>query len=493
VSRPPRLPVWIAGGVLVKVLLYLLAVQLAAARGASPALYVVEGDVDYMARAEALASRGEYASGTRALDPAHRMPGYVFPFVPLRWVVGPETARWFQVLFQVVLGGVAAALVARLAFLASPRRGVFLTAWAIAAFYAGASLANRHLLPDGLAASVLVCVAWLLSDGKVTTGRALGAGLLFAWAVFLRPFLLPLGALGAVALTARGGWRSATWKTRAGPVIAFLAPFLVADATWTVRNYVRLGKPIAFQTAGFLFEPTWLAFRDLAESVGADFIWWQPETLGGWFTADPDRWRGIPPPAPAALWSDECSRADLERARDLFARRRSTPPGPDETLPAEAQEILNRCRAAYEREHPWDHQVLARGRLAVRFLVHAGPMLPSPPLRESPPWLAALRIGMLGLHLLVMLVGVPSAVALALSRRGPPAWLLAGVPLYILAFFPLVVRWVELRYAISAYPFLCGTAAIGLCWLFEPAWEWIQVRAPGSRVVSPGKSSNSKL
>jgi len=465
VTRAPRLPVWIAGGVLVKLLLYLLAVQLATTRGET-ALYVDDGDaVEYLARAESLATRGEYGAGTRPFDPAFRMPGYVFPYVPPRWLTDAEKARWLQVLFQVVLGGVAAALVARLAFLAWPRRDVFVVAWAIAALYAGASVWDRYLLPDGLTASVLVCVAWLLADGTVTTRRALGAGLLFAWAVFLRPFVLPLGLLGVLALWARRA--GAGRRARLRPIVAFLVPFLVADGAWTLRNLIRVGRPIAFHTAGIEYEPTWLAFRRLAGSVGESFIFWQRGTLGQWFAADPERWRGIPPPVTAALWTEACSPTDLERARELFSVRGRTPPELHERIPVEAREILEQCRLAYEREHPWDHHVLARARLLARFFVHYGPLLPYPSLRASPAGLAAFRLGMLGLHIVVVLVGVPGAVVLALGRRPTAAWLLAGVPLYVVAFFPLGVRWVELRYATIAYPFLCGTAAIGLCWLWR--------------------------
>jgi hypothetical protein len=485
-------------GVLIKLILYSFLVSQARETLRLPGhqLYLESGDAtDYIRRADQFVATGDY---TADLDEdesrVFRMPGYTMPYVVVRHFVSSTTAKSVQVLFQVCLGGVAAGLVACLAGAIASRASVGVVALLLAGTFVGTSIFDLYLLPDGLAASLMVLVSWVLLRWKGVSSRFL-AGALFAWAVFMRPFLLPLAVVfgGAIWMQLRGGAPAKRpLRTAASHCFMFLMPFLAADAAWVIRNNAWTGRLVILQTAAIEREAAWDAAWKLASSVGADIVFWRPETFGSWFMTDSIFHNpSALPPVGSRLFSEACTLVDLETARTAYAiARRAESPARDVTS-RQAAEILNRCRKEYETSHPWDHHVAARGRLLRLFLIHSGPALPLPRFEYLQPFHAAWLFKILTVILYGTITAGGVAVGIAVLLRGrltPTGAIVVLVPVYILAFFPLVIRWVELRYAVAAYPFLAALAAVGLGWAQKALVSHVFQRRLAASGADPSRS-----
>ena len=159
--------------------------------------------------------------------------------------------------------------------------------------------------------------------------------------------------------------------------------FIACEAVWVLRNYAVLGRVIPLQvntTAGYQYSKGQLALRDWMGAIGQDAAWWQPNTLASWFYGDP-RFTNENYQIPGYVVTTTCSLADIRRARELFVAAIARSAGALR-LESEMLPIVTECRDSFRREKPVAYYVVAPLRLMKSLLVHAGPILPTPPLAE---------------------------------------------------------------------------------------------------------------
>jgi len=467
-------------------------------------LYLLAGDTNnYLAPAEHLLASGSYIANPS--DPrsyADFTPAYGLTYLLFRWPgTSAETARNLLALLQIAVGAFAVICVAGLALLVTGSRSSLVAAILMGTLSAVTAVADLQLLNESLAGSSLVFAAYLAVTGSSQGSRmrVVWGGVCFAYAVFLRPFLVPLMApfalyilLGPVDRGSGAGdetqerRRSRLFGLPLVLALAFASPLVVVDGLWAARNYVVLQRVVFFQTRGGLDScpPAEQSAWRWAMSFGGDLVFWKAGTVGAWLY-DSSPFYAKEYRFPSAALGPGCSRSDIEEAREQFGRWRDAVQVSPAAGGEEAAQVIQRfdaCRVSYERHHPFDHQVAARLRLLRSFVVHSGPFMPLPPFREQrfPSFVWLVKVGQVTLYALTICAGLAGMVLLFLFRRRDAA-LLGLLALYPLLLWPLALRLVEFRRWVPNFPFLVLAAATCVGTLVDWALSVRRRNSPGHR------------
>jgi hypothetical protein len=340
------------------------------------------------------------------------------------------------------------------------RPAVFVATFFLSVFTVTGSISDSYTITDSLATNALVIAVWLLlrSSREPRDSDAWGAGAVFVYAVFLRPFFLPLIAVAGAFI-----WRSWPAKARLRAIMLFLAIPFLAEASWTARNFLLLGRVVPLQAAGLPESRAERAVWEWAQSFGGDIVFWRPGTVMAWLLRNP---QFVPEnlPVPPGVLTPECGAQRVGHAARLYrAFRNERDPARRAELEPIIVEEFDDCRDAYVAAHPFDHHVVARLRLLRSLLGHSGAVLPMPRFSELSPASVPANFKILTAATYALVLTFGAAGLLLLIRLGTPAaWLIAVLPSYFLVLFPLVLRRVETRYIVGPWPFLCISAAVAL-------------------------------
>ena len=423
-------------------------------------LYIDGGDSEsYIQPIEQLLTTGHYIAEPEAPDSAAgRMPGYGATYLAFRLFLGATASKSALALLQVVLSGVSVYYLALSAFLLFRHRNVFLAALMLYGANLFVSVWDNYILTESLAASAVVFFIYNLLQYREQRrrNRLVQASIWYAYLVFLRPFAVPLILVALLIVWSVHQGTDKRLRATFRDLCLVASLFVACEAVWVLRNYAVLGRVIPFQvntTAGYQYSKGQLALRDWMGAIGQDAAWWQPNTMASWFYGDP-RFSNESYQVPGHVVTTTCSLADIKRARELFvaaiADRQAHSRLESEMLP-----IVTECRDSFRREKPAVYYVVSPLRLAKGLLVHAGPILPTPPLVElvRQPIKLFAKLVAVGLYWLALVSGAIGLLVLA--RRGLVGWAIAWPFVFVLLFFACVMRLGEARFLVIGFPSLC--------------------------------------
>jgi hypothetical protein len=403
-----------------------------------------------------------------------RMPGYAAALLPLRIVLSRAAAANALVLLQVLCAGLAVCALALLADEAfgwpSPVPLVCLIAFGLSTY---TTTWDVFLLPASLATSALVFGALLQARGLRVRSSWLnfGAGILFAWAVFLVPavlgaFVLNLGLV--LFAGARAGKANFAAALRAGAMFAL--PLLVAGGLWAESNYELRGKAKLMEPQASAPVGLEAALDDFLRAWGGSVVHWDPRAEINWFELRaPHHFRLAAPPSappfPAYIYTTAFGPADLKTVKDLIrdSLDQRRPPGARRQAEDEASRRLEVYRASVRAEKPLIWAVVAPLHLLERFLVHSGTYnLFSRPSSELDRFELVFKTSMTLLYWWVLLLGlVGIGFALVDGRHDPVVLGLAAMTTYLTLVYPVWFRSDEARHFVPAYPFALLFASYG--------------------------------
>lgn len=277
----------------------------------APGFGMISNDYSYyIIPAENLLTEGEYTY-RKGLPFAGRMPGYAAFYLLFRLFLSQEGANLMMIVAQALLGGLGVYFLARAAEMFFKRKDAFWITFALGMLYPVSAFFDYRTITEGLAISALSFCLYLLFRGLKNRHWALlaGAGLMLAWAFFLRPFLgilVPLLALFVL-------WQSnGSWKARFSATTIFILPFVILLGAWNLRNYQQFGKVVIMQTSGEesygkIYSRSWSQIRSLIVLWGGETGYFEPHSEAEWFRIDKsDR----PLNAPAHIYSYGCFSAE---------------------------------------------------------------------------------------------------------------------------------------------------------------------------------------
>lgn len=229
---------------------------------------------------------------------AGRLPGFVFPYLLFRLVVGNLASAWLLGIFTLALSIVAALALASLVYWYTGRRRLVVI---IVAAVHGLSYFwhwDFTLHPFSLGASALIIGLYFLEKHfrKGYLSDLFLSGVFFSWLAMLRGYTLPFLIIIAGVLLVYGA--SGTIKHRITAATVFLSSFFAVEGAWITRNYMALGQFIPLQTS---FVPgadspnsqygynsrtkySMTKLRELINCWGGDNFWFFRNSDLKWFT-----------------------------------------------------------------------------------------------------------------------------------------------------------------------------------------------------------------
>lgn len=392
----------------------------------------------------------------------HRMPGYGWVYLLLRLALSVETALNTIAILQLVLSCLSVYVLAKLAARLLRRESFFYVTFAFFAISTYTALWDHVLLAESFCTSALIFSLYFLLTAQPDKRRLFFSGLMLTWCVFLRPVSAPLlGLFGLYVLLRPDSDTSLVYSSRWKLCAVFLAPFLLLDGLWTLRNYrVHHGFYPLMTTIGYEGErESHLgALARFVQAFGGSTVWWAPRAEMTFFIPLAKHIKSSDTEVrfPDDIYTSKFDISSLVEVRDMISTIRddSTPPDQKRNIEAAVIHRLDSFAASIREEKPFLYHVKSRLRVAKTFLFHSGTYnLFNRPSFELRTWELAVKIFYSLLYCFVVLVGLLGCLWLAL-RGDLDSRLLAFTTLFLTFVHPLLFRMDEFRYLSPGYPFL---------------------------------------
>jgi hypothetical protein len=259
---------------------------------------------EYLTPSDNLVKYGTFSLSEGGEPYAGRLPGFIFPYLPLRILFEEEVARFLLGCFIISMSIWASIAIAQMLY---ERTG---TIWAPVLAVVLLSVLPYYwhydwtLHPNSLAASCTVLFIFYghcyLKSSK--SSYLVTAGFFLAWLFMLRGFTLVFipvcSALLAYYLRSKKG---SSIQTLLLSLLIFLSPLILFEGIWITRNYLALHQIVPLQTA---FVPgadnntpeydftsktknSMMKVRELIDCWGGDNFWYFRNSDMRWFISDP--------------------------------------------------------------------------------------------------------------------------------------------------------------------------------------------------------------
>lgn len=417
---------------------------------------------DYLHTSQQLVQYGTYAK-TQGVPYAGRMPGYDVVIAPLLWLFSQNTALNIIFIGQWVLASFSCYALALVAYRLFASEKIFYAVLVLYSLNTFVAYYDWMILTESFAVSALILGLYFLT-GKQSRMVLTAAGAFFTWAVFLRPYLLPLYFLLGLLLLwhYRKTWRQALIKGA-----AFASVFVIVETAWVARNYLHFGRviPLVTDAHAGLPEGRFLALMEFVQAWGGDFVSWNPaaemmlfldvrkhQTVANKYQRMED--------LPAYVFTSAYNADSLRVLKKWYHLADST--GISPVLARYADSVaytkLRTYRQAFINEHPFYYHIVAPLRLLPKFLLHSGTynLTPQPFVALS---IAKQSIRLLytALYYFVWAGGLIGLFVYMITKRRELSandLMLASMALYVVLLCPLVLRRIEYRHFVMSYPFL---------------------------------------
>lgn len=422
----------------------------------------------------------------------HRMPGYGWVYLLLRLALSVEASLDAVAILQLITACLSVYVLAVLAAHLLPKHSAFHATFVAFGISTYTALWDHVLLAESFCTSALIFSLYFLLTAQANQRRLFLSGLMLTWAVFLRPVSAPLLGLFCLYVVLRQyPGISSDRSTRLRRCAILLAPFLILDGIWAIRNHrVHNGFYPLMTTIGYKGEKESHlgALARFVQSFGGSTVWWAPRAEMTFFIPLAKHIKSSDTQVrfPEDIFTSKFDQSSLNEVRDMIAvvRDDSTPPQRKREVEASVIRRLDSYTASIRDEKPFLYHVKSRLRIAKTFLLHSGTYnLFSRPSFELRPWEFCVKVFYSLLYCLVVLMGLIGCLWLAV-RGGGDSRLLALTTVYLTFVHPILFRMDEFRYLSPGYPFLLLCSVL----LVAGALDAIASlsRPPGTK-ISPGE------
>jgi len=214
---------------------------------------------------------------------AGRLPGYWFPYLIMRFFLNKKISIIFLIITQIAISVFSNILFAKLVYRKTKKLVFF---WISILVYS----LNLFLLPfeymtmtESLSVStgVIGFYYFMKFNGNEKTNKKhlFIAGIMLAWMVFLRPFLVGFFSIPILCFIL---------KKEIKYIILFIIPIIFMEVCWVARNYISMDKIIITTTSlnksyGKIYSSSWIEIRKMISSWGEDTAYFEDYSLAHWF------------------------------------------------------------------------------------------------------------------------------------------------------------------------------------------------------------------
>jgi hypothetical protein len=397
---------------------------------------------------------------------AGRMPGYDIVLAPLSLFFDETTVQNLTVLLQILLSALSTYFLAKIAYHIFPTKKIFYLTFFIYGLNTFVSFYDLCILTESFFVSAFIIGFYFFITAKNLWGYLL-AGAFLTWAILMRPYILPIWALlNLYLIYLFFTKRFASFSSLIKIGLSFNLVFGMTEALWIMRNYMQFNKfiPVVTDVHAGLKEGKFLALMEFVQSWGGDMVSWNPDSEMVLFYKMPqinhlpNKYQSFAD-LPEYVFTSAYNADSLEKIKKIYAITEDTTYSGTERMEADRQvtALLRKYRKSFIEEKPFYFYVVAPLRLLPKFLFHSGSYyLSDLPFAKQNFLQKMVKIAYSGLYYFTLLIGLAFIVyAVANVKQLPVSqWLILLIPLYIIILCPLVLRRIEYRYFILAYPFL---------------------------------------
>lgn len=401
----------------------------------------------------------------------YRMPGYAFFLsLPIR-LFGLETGLLVVIALQILASAISGYLLCLMCYKESKKDWVFFGLYAvlIGGFYLGKW--SMYIMSEAMSISFLFISLYLVFYGGKKHANLLFiiAGILAAWAIFMRPFFAPTIALIGLVLFIKVLKKQQRWSL----LLAFTLPIIVAQSAWVIRNATITNRFVLFEDTLAGLEngnQSWRAWVQYTKSHGEFWGYWEPNCMGAWII--PDSFfteQGVEAPGQSILPESITSSPDLmqklNEVKQGFELCQDQSINLEERLSIERQNVrtLDSLNSLYVSQNVFESQVQSRMKVFEEFAFQ--PLDLSYRALKYPVNVLT-TFALTALYTLVVVGGFWSILMLLLNPS-----LITGKPITLFSVFVptltvlmFVVYWKvgETRQFTNAFPFLACALALVL-------------------------------
>jgi hypothetical protein len=449
---------------------------------------ICNGDCpDYLQTARNLAQTGVFGKNIdgEMIPYAGRMLGYDVVLAPLSFFFSELWVKNITYLLQIVLSAFSTYFLAKTAYLIFSSLRVFYFVFFLYAINSFVTFYDLFILTESFCVSALIISFYLFVAGK-NRWYYIISGAFLTWAILMRPYLLPLLVVFNTYILYVSFWQNKLLKKEVLQIIlGFNLVFIVSETIWITRNYIHFNKfiPVVTDVHAGLKEGKFLALMEFVQAWGGDMVSWNPNAEMMLFYKVPEishlptRYKSFSD-LPNYVFTSAYNADSLLKLKQLYdaADNFNTPEQERQKADLQVTAILRKYRNSFIEEKPFHFYVLAPLRLLPKFLLHSGSYnISNTPFVQQNLFQKLLKILYSALYYFVLLIGFSFVFYVLFNlKKMPISHLLACIlllitPLYIVALCPLVLRRIEYRYFITAYPFLTILA----CYMLNLVWSYL--------------------
>lgn len=406
------------------------------------------GDSDaYIDPIEHFITTGNYGSRGDGETFSGRAPYYGSIYYVLRLMFSKYVTVDLMALLQILLDSIAGLVMARILFQLTKTHWTFwLTIVLFLASFYHTDFSGR-ILTESLSTSALIFFSYYMLKLFREKSRTnfLAAGTWLSIAVVLKPYFAPLYLLVFLF-----------YDKNKKPVhnffsaVIFSISLLLITTPFTIRNYINydIFQPFSSLDGGSSITEGDFAYRKYLQSVGESFIFWDPHCAGCLFTNIDIQCDYV---LPDHMFTENTDRASVDRAKNLYIDYLN-----NKTAEKEKQVIatFNSLSEDYRISKPFNYYIGSRILLTYRFIFQkASYYLPNSFNGMLFYTVTAIKAFQFLIYYVILLTGFAGIIYLAL-KRNKLVFLLGVVPLYLIIFFPVLLRAIEWRYWSGSHYFL---------------------------------------
>lgn len=509
-TSPENTIFWLAIALLIKGLVILfLSYNLDLFNG-SDLIGICNGDCpDYLHTARNIAETGIFgkSNGTEVIPYAGRMPGYDVVLAPLSAFLSELWVMNVVYLLQIFLSAISIYCLAKTAYLLFPFKNIFYLTFFIYSINSFVTFYDLFILTESFCVSALIISFYLFLLGNTKNHYYLLSGAFFTWAMLMRPYLLPIWAILNLYLIYALFQKIYSQKVSFFKLfklvfsiefIFFNLAFVFTETIWITRNYTQFNKfiPVVTDVHGGLQEGRFLALMEFVQAWGGDMVSWNPAAEITLFYKMPQITH-LPPKyksfehLPDYVFTSTYNADSLKKLKALYDKADNIEIPKSESMKAdlEVTKLLRKYRNDFISEKPFYFYVVAPLRLLPKFLFHSGSYnISNQPFVQQNIFQKVMKLFYSALYYFTLLFGFAfifyACFCIVRQQQLFPLLgfksifyiVITAIPLYIIALCPLVLRRIEYRYFITAYPY-CTILA---CYMLKECIDYIFKLKPSS-------------
>lgn len=388
---------------------------------------------------------------------AGRMPYLGLVYLPFRLLFSKPIALGILVVLQILMESIAIYYMARLCEHLFQDAKTFWLFIFLSSVSLNTTIFDYAILSESFGISFLcffVYHYYVLLTGNRNSKQLIITGFFFALTVLFKPYfsLLLVLVWAEIIWNDRFNFRKLFLKKIVKQSLLIVLPLIIINAPWTIRNYMIFNKFIPFQQdiyAGYNYSPADDACRTFIQTIGESYLFWDKRSAGSYFKYN------NPYPCdykfPERIFAPGLTMYQIDDARQTYMDYQKNP---SDSLEKQTIIKFNKLSETYKTEHPFFYYLGTPLILCKNFLINSGsyylPIEKKTKCYYSYQW--AIKLSQSLMYYLCLIFGF-AGIGIMLFVK-PKSFIIFSIPVYLILFFPLILKRTEFRYFAPSYPFL---------------------------------------